>query len=116
VFRAYVEGAGDAVLSGGRYDSLVGSFGRPAQATGFAIDVDAVAGCLPPVVPTALKTVIHWGDGCLASALAALERSPAGTAELSPCRTLSSTMNLAKEKGAAFVQVLEPEGERMVEL
>ena len=30
VFRGYVEGAGDAVLSGGRYDSLVGySAGRP---------------------------------------------------------------------------------------
>ena len=43
VFRGYVEGAGDAVLSGGRYDKLVGAFGRPAQATGFAVDVDAVA-------------------------------------------------------------------------
>ena len=47
VFRGYVEGAGDAVLSGGRYDNLVGAFGRPAPATGFAVDVDAVAGCLP---------------------------------------------------------------------
>lgn len=116
VFRAYVEGAGDAVLSGGRYDSLVGAFGRPAQATGFAIDVDAVAGCLPPVAATALKTVIHWGDGCLAAALAALERSPAGTAELSPCRSLGSTINLAKEKGAVLVLVLEPNGDRTVEL
>ena len=43
VFRGYVEGAGDAVLSGGRYDALVEIFGREAQATGFAVDVDAVA-------------------------------------------------------------------------
>ena len=30
-------------LSGGRYDRLLEAFGRPAQATGFAVDVDAVA-------------------------------------------------------------------------
>ena len=33
VFRGYVEGAGDAVLSGGRYDRLVEAFGRRAPAT-----------------------------------------------------------------------------------
>ncbi len=116
VFRAYVEGAGDAVLSGGRYDSLVGAFGKPAQATGFAIDVDAVALCRPSVSPTVLKTVIHWSDGCLAPALAALEKCPPGTTELSPCRTLGSTLKLAREKGATSVLVLEPDGERMVEV
>ena len=47
VFRGYVEGAGDAVLSGGRYDALVGSFGRQAPATGFAIDVTR----WPPACP-----------------------------------------------------------------
>ena len=51
VFRGYVEGAGDAVLSGGRYDSLVGVFGREAQATGFAVDVDAMARTLPEAAP-----------------------------------------------------------------
>lgn len=40
VFRGYAEGFGAAVLSGGRYDHLVEAFGRPAQATGFAVDVD----------------------------------------------------------------------------
>ena len=47
VFRGYVEGAGAPVLSGGRYDKLVEMFGRSAEATGFAVDRDAVAGCLP---------------------------------------------------------------------
>ena len=31
VFRGYVEGAGTAVLSGGRYDRLLEAFGRPAR-------------------------------------------------------------------------------------
>ncbi len=46
VFRGYVEGAGASVLSGGRYDSLVEKFGRPAPAIGFSVDVDAVCACL----------------------------------------------------------------------
>jgi ATP phosphoribosyltransferase regulatory subunit len=42
-FSAYVPGAPEAVLKGGRYDDLVARYGRPARATGFAIDVEAVA-------------------------------------------------------------------------
>lgn len=50
VFRGYVEGAGAPVLSGGRYDNLLGAFGRPAPAIGFAVDADLMAGCLPSQV------------------------------------------------------------------
>lgn len=42
-FAGYAGGAPDAVLRGGRYDELVGRYGRPAHATGFAIDLEAVA-------------------------------------------------------------------------
>ena len=59
VFRGYVEGAGTAVLSGGRYDRLLEAFGRPAQATGFAVDVDAVAACLPEVPDPVVDTVVY---------------------------------------------------------
>ena len=111
VFRGYAEGAGEAVLSGGRYDNLVGAFGRDAQAIGFAVDVDAVGACLTLEAPK-LETVIHYGPGLLARALAAADSRPAGSCELSPCRTLESTMNLAREKGAARVLVLEDGGER----
>lgn len=47
VFRGYIQGASAPVISGGRYDNLLGAFGRPAPAIGFAIDVDAVAECSP---------------------------------------------------------------------
>ena len=116
VFRGYVEGAGDAVLSGGRYDKLVGAFGRPAQATGFAVDVDAVAACLPAAVPAGLEMLIHYGDGEFAKALAVLDVREPGSCELSPCRALESTLSLAREKGAAVVLVLENGGERLVEV
>lgn len=116
VFRGYVEGAGDAVLSGGRYDKLVEAFGRPAQATGFAVDVDAVARTLPDIVLPALRTVVHYEPGYLAQALEIVDSRPAGTCELSPCRTLESSLNLARDKGVEAVLVLDKDGERVAAL
>ncbi len=42
VFTGYIEGIGDAVISGGRYDELLSEFGTPMGAAGFAIDTDAI--------------------------------------------------------------------------
>ena len=42
VFTGYINGIGDAVLSGGRYDALLSEFDAPMGAAGFAIDTDAV--------------------------------------------------------------------------
>jgi ATP phosphoribosyltransferase regulatory subunit len=42
-FAGYAGGAPEAVLRGGRYDELIGRYGRAARATGFAIDLEAVA-------------------------------------------------------------------------
>lgn len=43
IFRGYVEGYGQPALSGGRYDALLGDFGRGAGAVGFAVNVEAAA-------------------------------------------------------------------------
>lgn len=40
IFRAYTYGTGDIIASGGRYDNLVGQFGKEAPAIGIAILVD----------------------------------------------------------------------------
>jgi len=39
-FAGYAPGAGSAVASGGRYDGLLGRFGRPGPAIGFAVDLE----------------------------------------------------------------------------
>lgn len=44
--QGYVHGAAEAVLQGGRYDSLLARYGRESPAVGFAIDVEATAGAL----------------------------------------------------------------------
>lgn len=115
VFRGYVEGAGTAVLSGGRYDRLLEAFGRPAQATGFAVDVDAVAACLPDVPDPVVDTVVYYELSQLSRAIAEVDRRPDGTCELSPCASLELTLALAREKGIPHVLVLDSQGERTVE-
>lgn len=46
LFRGYISGFGQAVLSGGRYDNLLSEFGMPCPATGFGINLDAVLASL----------------------------------------------------------------------
>lgn len=115
VFRGYAQGAGDAVLSGGRYDRLLAAFGPDTPATGFAVDVDAVAGCLPTVETLPVEGLVHFSSGCLAQALAAIDRGE-GKLELSPMDTLEQTRLLAQAKGAEYVLLVEPDGERRVSL
>ncbi len=40
IFRGYTYGTGDVIVTGGRYDNLVGQFGKEAPAIGFAIVMD----------------------------------------------------------------------------
>lgn len=42
IFRGFTYGVGFPIVSGGRYDSLVGKFGRKCPATGFSIGINMV--------------------------------------------------------------------------
>lgn len=42
-FEVYVAGAGRAAGAGGRYDDLMGRFGRPMPAVGLSLDLDTIA-------------------------------------------------------------------------
>ncbi len=46
LFHLYAPGPGEAVGSGGRYDELLGRFGAPMPAVGFALDLDGLAWAL----------------------------------------------------------------------
>ncbi len=50
VFKGYAEGSGVTVISGGRYDNLLGEFGLPAPAIGFAVDVNALCDVMHEVI------------------------------------------------------------------
>lgn len=78
-FAGFAHGAGEAVLRGGRYDELVGRYGRPARAVGFAIDIEAVAqaqraaALAPPPPPTGALVVA--ADRALAGRVAGALRA-----------------------------------------
>ena len=42
IFRGYAEGSGLTIVSGGRYDNLLGEFGLDAPAIGFGVNVNAL--------------------------------------------------------------------------
>ena len=103
-----------SVCSGGRYDNLATCFGRPAKATGFAVDVDALASCLPKAELPQVEKVIHFEPELLGWALSIVDHTPEGTCQLSPCLKLESTMQMAREHGVKTVVVLDDKGQREV--
>lgn len=46
IFKGYTYGTGEAILKGGRYDNLMLQFGKQAESTGFAIEVDRLLSAL----------------------------------------------------------------------
>ena len=64
IFKAYTYGTGDAIATGGRYDNLVGQFGKEAPAIGLAIVVDQLMLALSRQklleVPEAQNTLIVY--------------------------------------------------------
>ncbi len=50
IFHGYAEGSGLTVLSGGRYDNLLGEFGADAPAIGFAVEVSALCEAMREII------------------------------------------------------------------
>lgn len=50
IFHGYAEGSGLTVLSGGRYDNLLGEFGFDNPAIGFAVEVSALCEAMREVI------------------------------------------------------------------
>lgn len=61
IFKGYVEGAGNVVLYGGRYNNLVKAFGRDISAVGLSINVDALAELIK-IEDTSKKCNLYYGE------------------------------------------------------
>lgn len=62
VFKGYINGVPQAVLSGGRYDKLVEKLGKSARATGFALYLGELAEVFRDLPPSPDFAVVY-GDG-----------------------------------------------------
>ena len=73
IFRGYIEGSGDTVISGGRYDTLLRRFGCDLPATGFGVNVDSITkrmlerGEIDPPMPP--EVLVHAVNGYETEAL-----------------------------------------------
>ena len=100
VVKGYVEGSGDAVLSGGRYDGLLGEFDFDAPATGFAVNIDALARVMEDKPAPVSDVIVYGEDGCEIKAIEyARELAEQGLrAEYSVFDSIGDTIAYAKEK------------------
>lgn len=110
-FAGYLRGAGDAVLRGGRYDELVGRYGRAARAVGFAVDIEAVAlaqrarQLAPPAPPPG---VLVTGERHAAAAIARALRAAGLRAAIDLATARADRLRYAAETGWTHVLSLDP--------
>ncbi len=110
VFSGYISGIGDAVLSGGRYDELLGEFDLPMGAAGFAIDTDAVT--MKILSEGAISysdnpdVLVFAKDGNEMRAIAMVDElnKDGVKAQFSVLPTLEATKAFADERGIAEVR------------
>ena len=116
VFTGYLEGRGEQVLSGGRYDRLLEAFagtgedGEPSperrEAIGFGVDVDAVARLhLASAEQPAPSLLVHGLPGYYARALR-LCREMSGSGRICECsvfETPEEAVRYARQRGIPTV-------------
>ena len=73
IIKGYLQGHGEEVLSGGRYDRLISEFGYDVPAVGFAVNVNAVAKLIEKsgVIPAMPKidAIVYAEEGFEVSAI-----------------------------------------------
>jgi ATP phosphoribosyltransferase regulatory subunit len=114
IFRGYLQGSGDYVLSGGRYDGLSKSFGVDLPATGFAVNTESIAQHANLCEKTGRPDVLVFYD--ISKAKAAYEHMETLTAsgiicEISDFDTVAETEEYAKIKGIGRIDILSADSE-----
>lgn len=122
VFRGYTYGTGDAVVKGGRYDRLIGKFGKDLPSIGFAIVVDELLNALSRQkieVPIRRENVIVLYEKCKekeAIGLAQENRSNGKNTHLvlkDPEKTIDDYQRYGKKNLESALIFLGREGEQL---
>ncbi|MDR2451755.1 MAG: ATP phosphoribosyltransferase regulatory subunit [Candidatus Accumulibacter sp.] len=112
VFSAYCQGLPGAIAQGGRYDGVGKVFGRARPATGFSMDLRAIARLGDGEKP-ASAVVAPWAadDGALAARIAALREAGTMVIELlpgeSPGEGPRCDRRLARENGDWIIRSID---------
>ena len=115
VFKGYLTGIGDSVLKGGRYDRLLGEFGRECPAVGFGVNCDAIATYLCKLgeapKPKTPDCIVFGEKGYVVEAMAYSQKlvREGLTVENSLFTTLADTKEYAAAKGIHKIYVVGEE-------
>lgn len=107
VFAAYIPDLAYAVAVGGRYDDIGKAFGRTRPATGFTLDLRALAGCV--VQKTQMKAIIAPDDDdlFLQQKISELRRSGECVVTALPdCLMLGCDRRLVLRQGQWLIEAL----------
>ena len=113
VFRGYIQGYGMSVLSGGRYDTLIGDFGLNLPATGFAVNINAAAKAFlksnaEPLINPVQVLVYSYKDSIEAGFIHCRDLLAKGIrAENSLHDSLEEAKEYAQRKGIAKIEVVD---------
>ncbi len=111
VFSAYAEGSGVKILSGGRYDNLLGCFGADNSACGFAINIDDLVKTLNPSefnLTTAPERLVVAEGGKEIDALRYMGQlqSTGVATEFCLLEDIGDAMSYARDRGIKHVDIV----------
>ncbi|MBC8610258.1 ATP phosphoribosyltransferase regulatory subunit [uncultured Ruminococcus sp.] len=111
VFKGYVEGYGEEVLSGGRYDGLFRAFGEDWGAVGFGVNVDSAVNALLSVQEhkiLPISVLVYSEAGYQTAAFAHIQELAAQgiSSEYSLSDTREEALLYAKQKAIGRVDII----------
>lgn len=117
IIKGYLQGYGDEVLSGGRYDKLISEFGYDVPAIGFAVNINAVAKLIEksgiiPAMPK-IDAIVYAEEGFEINAVKEAQnlREQGLTVETALFDDLETVRNYAIERKIPRVIVINSEEE-----
>jgi len=119
VFKGYLSGVGQSVLKGGRYDCLLGEFGRPCPAIGFGVNCDDVAHYLrknelaPEISSPDCIVFCEQGHSAEAVRLAKQLISEGSVVEIGLHLTLENTKEYAIKRGIKTIYKVGASSEKI---
>ncbi|MES5895124.1 MULTISPECIES: ATP phosphoribosyltransferase regulatory subunit [unclassified Bacillus cereus group] len=119
IFKGYIYEIGEEIISGGRYDELIGNFGEMMPAVGLAVQVNQIVKALQeqqePYKRKRIDIMIHYELNRLAEAerLRNLLQKDGKKVELSLFSNLNDTFQFAKKN--KIMTVVETKSDSLVE-
>ena len=121
IIKGYLQGHGEEILSGGRYDKLISEFGYDVPAVGFAVNVNGIEKAIEKngVYPAQqqIDALVYAEEGCEVEALRTAQelREQGLIVETALLDDPESVREYAKEKKIARVVVIDSESREVSE-